>query len=1204
MILQQIIDQIVNTDFGDFIGSLVDIAGIFGNIDCVSGKTCPGSAFNIITAAFATQGYWAQADLLDYLQYSKMGSIAALVYMISAIGGIFGMAMGAPPKAYLWFLIGPGIFHWMIQTTTPDTSVDGVRVMMGVPDTDYFDKLTAGASQSRVWQLAKVGLESSGISRRYKCFINGATGPICADGSDRVEGSGVVAPAYLFVVFDKYLSSIIENMVQWTGVYKIVDDDGFLGLGGGGKPRMSPDHLVTNLKWGVVEDITSAKLSSPDLRDLFVTFLSSECGDALTAGINPALFVSASSSKGGNLPSNIFYGGEPKTGDFSVFFQKLIFKSIPKPDAINHLLAPAVGAAKSSSFRFSLDDAVVNQLDGFFKGGTASCQHLFRVLVYGFRWEAGHIYYQMLTDSPPGMMPAQFLRNVILGWPIKEGILGGWGIGNIAGVRDTILYDLISAKDTEQFFINLILVHLIRNEFIIAPQPVSKTNSGKQDSISYAETYQKTVGQKSKFSELYTWALMTPYLQGVILYVLAMAYPFVCVLMIIPGWHGILFTWMSFWIWAKIWDLGFAIVTVLERSVWAMIGNNSTKAVQFSRVLEMKNWGRVTLVCEDGSNPLTAGICRSDKPIPAVFVDAKTATETFEELVRTAHIFDRAMTVGSSINLDLANSYYIYIMAALYFAVPAVTGQLVLGAKAGAASLAQNALGFAGEVSRASGSGFSGDLTKRAEANAASARQAMMAKEMRNGEAGNAMTNALEWGNQGLKGELKASALNTAEHGGYNRLAKNKALSSQDFQIANDIWGSSVGFDLSTKAGLMGIESKRLAAVGAKLNIGSQYGAALQSGIFGTIAAQSAMSKASPLTQANPMQQRAGLSGASAVQGAFQNGNRPALTGNGAVLTGNGASLTGSNPLNNIWGRVVSSKSSIDAAEANAASQVAALYADSFGLVRQATDYSTKLGNAYMQRANNNVQALNEAKQAGAAMDGFHESSLAKGLQQGAGIQKAYGRHLAETGTWRGMNRFAMQSSGTLAAMGVQGNPISAGQKPMDDTGFATAGLLGQANRERAFFAGGSGSAYGKIQAGYSSWLHNTFGEDAIRQAYQIYSPDQAGAFSLSVAQRQGGMVQGAMNDVRAVQGTYIMDPKSPFAGVIKQPYTDMYGSNPAASSVSVGVQDLGAPRTTPVSKGVVAANDGQLSSTLVNPAVGGQAPNFKEMFNPPRKTP
>jgi hypothetical protein len=56
-------------------------------------------------------------------------------------------------------------------------------------------------------------------------------------------------------------------------------------------------------------------------------------------------------------------------------------------------------------------------------------------------------------------------------------------------------------------------------------------------------------------------------------------------------------------------------------------------------------------------------------------------------------VFDQALAVAGSLDLDLSNGYYIYIMAALYFAVPAVTGQLVLGAKASLGGLATQAIG-------------------------------------------------------------------------------------------------------------------------------------------------------------------------------------------------------------------------------------------------------------------------------------------------------------------------------------------------------------------------------------------------------------------------------------------------------------------------------------------------------------------------------
>ena len=95
---------------------------------------CPASSFTAIAAAFATQGYWVQSDVLYYITFTVFQNFAALCYIVAVIGGICGMALGAPPKLYLWFFMGPAVFHWLVGTTQ---EVKGVSWMIAGQPQDH-----------------------------------------------------------------------------------------------------------------------------------------------------------------------------------------------------------------------------------------------------------------------------------------------------------------------------------------------------------------------------------------------------------------------------------------------------------------------------------------------------------------------------------------------------------------------------------------------------------------------------------------------------------------------------------------------------------------------------------------------------------------------------------------------------------------------------------------------------------------------------------------------------------------------------------------------------------------------------------------------------------------------------------------------------------------------------------------------------------
>jgi hypothetical protein len=173
-------------------------------------------------------------------------------------------------------------------------------------------------------------------------------------------------------------------------------------------------------------------------------------------------------------------------------------------------------------------------------------------------------------------------------------------------------------------------------------------------------------------------------------------------------------------------------------------------------------------------------------------------------------LLDNALLLTGSADLDLANGYYVYIMAALYFAVPAVTGQLVLGAKAGLGNLAFNNISQnASEAGGASKSGTVGDTINRLQTNQASLGQAAKAKSMRQGglalqhfENANAAMDAdiagqrLEAVGKQARGQADARGLTQQSHG-------LQAGKGGEYEALKNLWKSDAkpADDPSTKAG-------------------------------------------------------------------------------------------------------------------------------------------------------------------------------------------------------------------------------------------------------------------------------------------------------------------------------------------------------------------------------------------------------------------
>lgn len=73
--------------------------------------------------------------------------------------------------------------------------------------------------------------------------------------------------------------------------------------------------------------------------------------------------------------------------------------------------------------------------------------------------------------------------------------------------------------------------------------------------------------------QLLTWALQMPYYQGVLLYLIAISYPFIALLVLVPGKAVNFLNVPLFWLWVKSWDVGFAAIVLLEKVLYNMLPN-------------------------------------------------------------------------------------------------------------------------------------------------------------------------------------------------------------------------------------------------------------------------------------------------------------------------------------------------------------------------------------------------------------------------------------------------------------------------------------------------------------------------------------------------------------------------------------------------------------------------------------------------------
>jgi hypothetical protein len=679
-----------------------DAAHLFQVAEC-NRSSCPGSFYLPVVAAWANIGYMTHADFVYFVWNTSFGLWAALFYAVGAAGALVSVSINQPPRTYMWFFIGPALYSFLVGTPT---TVQGVSWRIANKSMQMED----------VWRDAETGLANTALVQDVGIQVGRKDAP---------NRSYQVAWAMVFL--DGVFSEATNNLVSWIGTQRKE------GRGGADTNLFSKDteqgpwQILANLKWGMVENIVGVNVKDPDVRDTLATFLTSECGDWFKKGVNAGAYSAASQSRGANLPGSVLIDSDnpsttglndnPVKGSYRKFVHGLDIESIPTPRSMVRLFnAPNItGSFRQFSTKFSgnqaLDSGRLNEI---------VCSEYLYMIIEAMRWEAGHAYWQLIRSFPNGFQTeAMALKTLFYGWNLREGADAS----------------MLSDEGVIKYTKFLILAHMFRNELMIAPQitELGQRFSTSEQMRGFTEAHVRQQGSRAKYGELYQWAVMMPHVQGILVYLILIGYPFAAMLMVIPGYWKAFFTWVSFFAWVKLWDVGFAIVHTLERSVWAMIGNNSAMARVGRRLINTANNGNgdILVNCGGGATGGTSGTGASQKlselcSVPTV----KEASAIGED--DAWFLLDQILTVAGSLDLDLSNGYYIYIMAALYFAVPAVTGQLVLGAKAGLGGLATQGLSqSAGEAGGAAKSGTVGENATRMGANSAAIDQAAKFKSFR-----------------------------------------------------------------------------------------------------------------------------------------------------------------------------------------------------------------------------------------------------------------------------------------------------------------------------------------------------------------------------------------------------------------------------------------------------------------------------------------
>lgn len=133
------------------------------------------------------------------------------------------------------------------------------------------------------------------------------------------------------------------------------------------------------------------------------------------------------------------------------------------------------------------------------------------------------------------------------------------------------------------FMINEVAVRMFMNEMRSTSPGLLDVNFGEDIPIeqggSYTTSVQATRDIRRMFKtdeyeekgDFLMAMLALPYLQGSVLFFLAMTFPLFALACLLPGHHTAIFTWMGLWLWIKLWDVGFAVVMLIDNILYQLL---------------------------------------------------------------------------------------------------------------------------------------------------------------------------------------------------------------------------------------------------------------------------------------------------------------------------------------------------------------------------------------------------------------------------------------------------------------------------------------------------------------------------------------------------------------------------------------------------------------------------------------------------------
>ncbi len=484
-----------------------------------------GSSGTLVTTTFETLGYHYQAYILDKLSSPLTESAAALVYVVGAIVVMVGYIMTGKVKDYLWFILGPALYLAVIvsRTETPGTE----------------------------WKFGNDPRDQERVTAQVTALI-----------TKQQTGFGSEARvSTVFAEYNRVVSRIIQEIVETLDKNRKKTDLRFL------------------LRAELSGFIHAQDIDDAGLRDLLHHGLFRSCANVLEAGKESQDTHNAPNDRDvyreqyENLKNNSTIGLGANAINFIAAlrtdYPSLYNLSMQEANAGEQVLAEINSAERSDKDSETWRRDYEQNRRELESNNSFSCQQIWNFSYTGLIQHAKRVVDgSAQTAEKNGIDPQKFISDVAQAIGVKKNDATA---SSVAGaqilyryVGQTLLRNTWDTTSTSAFI----------NDYVNRDR-IATLRRPAESELSQAERTRVGNREWAERSKLMMAAATMPYYQGLGLYLLSISFPFFFLLLLIPGKHAGCLLWFMMWIWIKSWDIGYAVVMMLDDVLFSIFSLGS-----------------------------------------------------------------------------------------------------------------------------------------------------------------------------------------------------------------------------------------------------------------------------------------------------------------------------------------------------------------------------------------------------------------------------------------------------------------------------------------------------------------------------------------------------------------------------------------------------------------------------------------------------